>query len=117
MARLLFDQPLATFVLSGSVPSGAGDAGVIELALRDAIQRGFKFNLGVLTNQDEVDVTAADRRRALSVLLPNIYGGGDAKFPAKRSGGIRPECAESHSHGGGAIRVSECARLLPADDL
>jgi outer membrane protein TolC len=42
------------------------------LALRDAIQRGLKYNMGVLTERDASDIAAAERRRALSTLLPNL---------------------------------------------
>jgi outer membrane protein TolC len=57
---------------SGSVPSGQASSTPLSLTLRDAIQRGLKYNLGILTNQDVVDIAAADRRRTLSTLLPNV---------------------------------------------
>lgn len=60
---------------SGSVPAGQASASPIILSLRDAIQRGLKYNLGILTNQDALDVTAAERRRTLSTLLPNLSVG------------------------------------------
>jgi outer membrane protein TolC len=68
-------QERATVVLNGSVPSGTATAGTIPLTLRDAIQRGLKYNLGVLTTVDNADLAATDRRRALAALLPNIYAG------------------------------------------
>src|SRR5437879_1301396 len=68
-------QQRPTIVIGGSVPSGAATAETLSLALRDAILRGLKYNLGVLTNQDAVDIASAERRRTLSALLPNIYGG------------------------------------------
>jgi outer membrane protein TolC len=60
---------------SGSVPSGQASPTPLALSLRDAIQRGLKYNLGVLTNQDSVDLASAQRRRALSYLLPNLSAG------------------------------------------
>src|SRR5438105_12857833 len=62
-------------VYGGSVPSGAASPDVLSLSMREAIQRGLKYNLGVLTNQDNVDIAAVERRRSLSALLPNVYGG------------------------------------------
>jgi len=67
-------QPLQTG-FSGSVPSGQASEKPLSLSLRDAIQRGLKYNLGVLTNQDAVDLASAERRRTLSTLLPNISAG------------------------------------------
>jgi outer membrane protein TolC len=60
---------------SGSVPQGTASATPLDLALRDAIQRGLKFNLGILTNRNGVDVARAERRRTLSTLLPNFSAG------------------------------------------
>ena len=67
-------QPLQTG-FSGSVPSGQASEKPLSLSLRDAIQRGLKYNLGVLNNQDAVDLASAERRRTLSTLLPNISAG------------------------------------------
>ncbi len=47
----------------------------LALALRDAIQRGLKFNLGVLVNGDLADIASAERRRTLSTLLPQFSAG------------------------------------------
>jgi outer membrane protein TolC len=65
----------AAVSFSGSVPSGQASATPLSLSLRDAIERGLKYNLGILTNQDAVDIAAADRRRTLSTLLPNLSAG------------------------------------------
>jgi outer membrane protein TolC len=55
----------------GSVPA-APTAGNIGLSLRDAITKGLHFNLGLIeSNQANADVVA-DRRRALSALLPQV---------------------------------------------
>jgi len=68
-------QQRPAIVYAGSVPSGIASSSVLSLTMREAIQRGLKYNLGVLTNQDNVDIASAERRRGLSALLPNIYGG------------------------------------------
>jgi outer membrane protein TolC len=57
---------------SGSLPSGQVSATPLSLTLRDAIQRGLKYNLGVLVNGDLADIAASERRRTLSTLLPNL---------------------------------------------
>jgi outer membrane protein TolC len=68
-------QQRAAVVLNGSIPSGTASGEAIPLSLRDAIQRGLKYNLGILTGDDNVNLAAADRRRALSTLLPNVFAG------------------------------------------
>ncbi|MEP6714864.1 MAG: TolC family protein [Terriglobia bacterium] len=70
----VLNEPLrATF--NGSIPTGQASPTPLSLSLRQAIQMGLKYNLGVLTNRDIVDIAAAQRRRALSTLLPNISAG------------------------------------------
>jgi outer membrane protein TolC len=60
---------------TGSVATGTVSATPLDLTLRDAIQRGLRYNLGVLTNRDITDVVRAERRRTLSALLPNLSAG------------------------------------------
>ena len=60
---------------SGSVPSGQASATPLTLTLRDAIQRGLKYNLGILVNGDLADIASVERRRTLSTLLPNLSVG------------------------------------------
>jgi outer membrane protein TolC len=60
---------------SGSVPTGQASATPLNLTLREAIRRGLQTNLGVLVNRDIADTTRAERRRALSTLLPNLSAG------------------------------------------
>jgi outer membrane protein TolC len=56
----------------GSVPTGNVVPRVIPISLRDAIDRGLKYNLGLLlANESERNARGA-RYRALSDLLPNI---------------------------------------------
>jgi len=57
----------------GSVP-GAGSATPVALTLEDAIQRGLKYNLGLLENQRASETARADRIQALSALLPQVTG-------------------------------------------
>ncbi len=60
---------------SGSVPTGQATATPLNLSLRESIRRGLQFNLGVLVNRDIADTARAERRRALSTLLPNLSVG------------------------------------------
>ncbi|MBV8819636.1 MAG: TolC family protein, partial [Acidobacteriaceae bacterium] len=58
----------------GSVPQGTASATPIPLTLGDAINRGLKANLGLLTSQESSRQVRAERYRALSALLPNVTG-------------------------------------------
>jgi outer membrane protein TolC len=58
----------------GSVPTGQASATPIALSLQDAIDRGLKTNLGLLVRDTGTAIAQAERRRALSYLLPNIQG-------------------------------------------
>ncbi len=58
----------------GSVPAGQASATPVALSLQDAIDRGLKTNLGLLVRQTGTAIAQAERRRALSYLLPNIQG-------------------------------------------
>lgn len=58
----------------GSVPQGTASATPIALTLGDAIDRGLKANLGLLTSQQSSREVRAERYRALSALLPNVNG-------------------------------------------
>jgi len=57
-----------------SVPQGTASPTPIPLTLGEAIDRGLKANLALLTNEQASRETRADRYRALSGLLPNING-------------------------------------------
>ncbi len=57
---------------SGSIPTGQATSNSIAVSLKDAIQRGLKYNLGILANTDIVNGAAAERRRTLSTLFPQI---------------------------------------------
>lgn len=58
----------------GSVPQGTASATPIALSLGDAIDRGLKANLGLLTSEQASREIRAERIRALSGLLPTVNG-------------------------------------------
>ncbi len=70
---------LAPFVghaqnFQGSVASGTATPAPIALGFADAIDRGLKTNLGVLTSEQSSEEVRAQRVRALSALLPQLNG-------------------------------------------
>ncbi len=64
----------------GSVAQGQASATPLDLSLRDAIQRGLKFNLGVLNSTESSLNVRAQRLRTLSELLPNLTGNYSQSF-------------------------------------
>jgi outer membrane protein TolC len=59
---------------SGSVPADKLKPGVLDLSVEDAINRGLRYNLGlVLTGQASMQAKAA-RLKALSNILPQLNG-------------------------------------------
>jgi outer membrane protein TolC len=56
----------------GGVTSGQATPGVIPLSLREALDRGLKYNLGVLTSQHAAQQAQGARLRTLSELLPTL---------------------------------------------
>ena len=61
---------------SGSVPSAtAPQPGVLDLTVEDAIDRGLKYNLGIILSTQNTASARAARLRELSELLPHIDGG------------------------------------------
>jgi len=60
--------------VQGSVPQGTASATPIPLSFSDAIGRGLKANLGLLTSQQSSEEVRAQRIRALSALLPQVDG-------------------------------------------
>ncbi len=59
----------------GSLPTGQASKDVLPLSLDEAIARGLKYNLGLVTSQQNSRTSTADRLRALSQLLPNLSAG------------------------------------------
>ena len=66
------DSAPATASFQGSVAEGQATSTPIDLSLRDAVQRGLKFNLGVLSSKQSSLNVRAQRLRVLSELLPNV---------------------------------------------
>lgn len=58
----------------GSVPQGQASDTPIPLTLIQAIEKGLRANLGLLTNLEAGRESAAQRLRALSLLLPRVTG-------------------------------------------
>jgi outer membrane protein TolC len=58
--------------LYGGVPSGPVTADVLDLGLRDAIDRGLQRNLGLLLGEQRVRAAQGARWEALSELLPHL---------------------------------------------
>jgi outer membrane protein TolC len=59
---------------SGSVPSAKLTPGVLELSIDDAIDRGLKYNLGIVLSGQATAQAKAERLKDLSNILPQING-------------------------------------------
>jgi outer membrane protein TolC len=58
----------------GSVPQGTATEAPIAISMGEAIDRGLKANLGLLSSQQASEEVRAQRLRALAGLLPKING-------------------------------------------
>ena len=56
----------------GSVPTGQPTGTVLPLSLGDALDRGLKYNLGLIESDLSTRTARAERLKALSELLPNV---------------------------------------------
>jgi len=56
----------------GSVPTGKASGTAIPLSWSDAVDRGLKFNLGLIESDVDVRKARAEKLRSLSDLLPNV---------------------------------------------
>src|SRR6266566_5215125 len=56
----------------GSVPTGAPTGTVLPLSLGDALNRGLKYNLGLIESDVRTRTARAERLRSLNELLPNV---------------------------------------------
>ncbi len=65
--------PPNTSPFSGSMPSGTATNEVIPLSITDAIDRGLRYNLGLVLGGFGVQSARAERLRALSDLLPHVH--------------------------------------------
>ena len=59
----------------GSAPPGPAQPGELSLSLADAINRGLKYNLGILMSDQATEQARGARIQALSKLLPQISAG------------------------------------------
>jgi outer membrane protein TolC len=59
-------------VYLGGVPTGAPTGTVLQLSLGDALDRGLKYNLGVIESDVATRTAHAERLRSLNSLLPNV---------------------------------------------
>ena len=59
---------------SGSVPAGKLTPGVLELSVEDAINRGLKYNLGIVLSGQATAQAKAARLKELSNILPHLNG-------------------------------------------
>jgi outer membrane protein TolC len=59
---------------SGSVPHGKLQLGVVELSVEEAIDRGLKYNLGIVLSAQATAQAKASRLKELSNILPQING-------------------------------------------
>jgi outer membrane protein TolC len=59
---------------SGSVTQGKATGETLDLTIVDALDRGLKYNLGLLLSSDTTAEARALRMQSLSRLLPNING-------------------------------------------
>ncbi len=56
----------------GSAPTGKATGTVLPLSLQEALQRGLKYNLGLIESEQGSRASRAARLRSLSSLLPNV---------------------------------------------
>lgn len=58
--------------ITGSVPSGEATAGVLDLSLREALNRAIRYNLALVEGNQSVHTSRAERLLALSQIVPNL---------------------------------------------
>jgi outer membrane protein TolC len=64
----------------GSVPSGPATGATLTISLSDAIQRGFRYNLGLVENTQGSAEARSRRLRALSAMLPSVIARAQQNF-------------------------------------
>jgi outer membrane protein TolC len=67
-------QPVSQDAFTGSGIVDKPVAGVVQLSLLDAIDRGLKHNLGLLLSAQQTEEARAQYRKQLSALLPKVAG-------------------------------------------
>lgn len=71
---LLPQPPVDQTTYQGSVSQGKATAAILPLSLDDAIQRGLRYNLGLLLTSQNVESARGSRLEALQSLLPTASG-------------------------------------------
>jgi hypothetical protein len=64
----------------GSTPSGKATDDVVPLTLHEAVERGLRYNLGLIESNQANAEARAQRLRALSALLPDVSVKGEQAF-------------------------------------
>jgi len=64
----------------GSTPSGKATDEVVPLSLNEAVERGLRYNLGLIESNQASAEARAQRLRALSALLPDLSVKGEQGF-------------------------------------
>lgn len=64
----------------GSTPAGKATDEIIPLSLREAAERGLRYNLGLIESNQASAEARAQRSRALSALLPQLSVKGEQAF-------------------------------------
>lgn len=64
----------------GSTPTGKPTDEVLPLSLHEAVERGLRYNLGLIESNQASAEARAQRLRALSALLPNLSVTGEQAF-------------------------------------
>jgi outer membrane protein TolC len=57
---------------TGSVPNGKATQEVLKIGFADAIERGLKYNLGLLLTEQGITSSRGERWKQLSDILPNL---------------------------------------------
>jgi outer membrane protein TolC len=66
--------PVSADSFKGSLVTDKPTAGVMDLSLEDAIQRGLKHNLGIILQSSNQKTAAGERMQQLQQLLPTVTG-------------------------------------------
>lgn len=73
-AAIAPNAPASQGTFEGSVLSGEPPAAQLSLSLNDAIQRGLRYNLGLLLGEQSTRSARAAELRARAALLPDLTG-------------------------------------------
>lgn len=79
-ARAQAQTGSAANVFAGSVPNGVVSPEPLPLSLAAALDRGLKYNLGVVSLEEQIDSARGARIRSLRALMPRV----DARLDESR---------------------------------